>query len=329
MRALVVPANGRLELADIPKPAFGPYQALVKIECCGICGSTDWKLINGQMTWAPPAPLVLGHESVGTVVEVGARVSKFKIGDRVTRVVYPGSKGLNSAMGGFAEYGIVTDAAAMARDGDASLVNDYNALRQNVVPAGLGPVEAALAISLAETASVFASLPSVRHRTVLVAGTGIAGLAFTLWAKLAGARVVALGRRAERLAAARKAGADIAINTRDADWAEQVLNAAGGPVDGIIEAIGDVAFAERLLGVLKPDGFASAYGAPADGAAFPKRYTGATVDEHLSYAWVADMLARGWIDPKLFISHTWPFPEVVGAFQSAKAGDVTKGFVLL
>jgi threonine dehydrogenase-like Zn-dependent dehydrogenase len=329
MRALVVPANGRLELADIPKPRPGPYQALVKIECCGICGSTDWKLINGRMTWAPPAPLVLGHESVGRVVEVGAKVAKFKAGDRVTRVVYPGGDGLNSAMGGFAEFGLVTDAAAMARDGDASLLNDYNALRQNVVPAGLGPVEAALAISLAETASVFAGLPSLRHKTILVAGTGVAGLAFTLWAKLAGARVVALGRREERLAAARKAGADLAIDTRDADWPRRVLESAGGPVDGIIEAIGDVAFASKLLDVLKPGGFASAYGAPADGAAYPKSYDSAAVDEHLSYAWVADMLAGGRVDPRLFVSHTWPFADVVAAFAQVKAGEVTKGFVLI
>jgi D-arabinose 1-dehydrogenase-like Zn-dependent alcohol dehydrogenase len=47
----------------------GPYEALVKMEACGICSSTDAKVVDGTMYWAPPFPLVLGHESVGRVVE--------------------------------------------------------------------------------------------------------------------------------------------------------------------------------------------------------------------------------------------------------------------
>lgn len=318
MRALIVPRDGELQLSDIPAPRPGAYQALVKIECCGICGSTDWKLVRGEMTWAPRAPLVLGHESVGTVVEIGAKVTKFRVGDRVTRVVYPGGEGLNSAMGGFAEYGLVTDAEAMARDGDASLKNDYNALRQNVVPAGLDPLLASLAISLAETASVFAALPSVRQRRVLVAGTGVAGLAFTLWAKLAGAHVTVLGRREERLRAARIVGADTTL--LGTEGVEEKF-------DGVIEAVGDVALAARLSTLAKPGAFLCAYGAPANGAAYPAGWTSAEVEEHKSYAWVADLLARGWIKPEWFVSHTWPLDEAVSAFAQVKAGEVTKGFV--
>lgn len=318
MRALIVPRNGELQLADVPAPRPGPYQALVKIECCGICGSTDWKLIRGEMTWAPKAPLVLGHESVGTVVEIGAKVTKFRVGDRVTRVVYPGGDGLNSAMGGFAERGLVTDSAAMARDGDVSLLNDYNALRQNVVPAGLDAQTAALAISLAETASVFASLPAVRQRRVLVAGTGVAGLAFALWAKLAGAHVTVLGRREERLRAARVVGADATLLS---------LDGAVEKFDGVIEAVGDVELAARLATVAKPGAFLCAYGAPPNGAGYPAGWTGAVVDEHLSYAWVADLLARGWIKPEWFVSHAWSLDQAVAAFAQVKAGEVVKGFV--
>jgi len=53
MKALIVPAQGRLEIRDIPEPVVDPYDALVKIEVCGICNSTDHKLIEGQMFWAP------------------------------------------------------------------------------------------------------------------------------------------------------------------------------------------------------------------------------------------------------------------------------------
>ena len=331
MKSVVVPQKGQLELAEIPIPAPGSYQALVRIECCGICGSTDWKIINGHMTWAKQYPLVLGHESVGRVVEVGANVRKFKVGDRVTRPVYPADpdRGLYSAMGGFSEYGLVTDAVAMSADGDPSLLGDYTALRQNVVPAGLGAVEASLAISLSETASVLAGLPSLRNRTVIIAGTGIAGLSLTLWAKMAGARVVTLGRRGTRMAAARALGADATVDTTMDNWQAQVLKATGGLVDGVIEAIGDVAFSAMLLKFVKAGGFACAYGAPEDGQAYPTGWSVAPVEEHLAYGWVADMLKRGWVRSEWFATQIWPLDDAVKAFDFVRRGDIVKGFVLM
>jgi D-arabinose 1-dehydrogenase-like Zn-dependent alcohol dehydrogenase len=210
MQALVVTAPGQVEVREVATPQINSYQALVCIEMCGLCNSTDHKLIEGTMHWAPPYPFVLGHESVGRVIEVGSKVRKYQVGDRVTRPVYmpPAGESVKSAMGGFAQYGIVTDAQAMADDGDASLLDDYNALRQMVVPSHLSTRDAALCISLSETASVLRHLPNVRGLKVGVAGTGVAGLAFVLWLKLAGAWVIALGRREERLQHARQMGAD-------------------------------------------------------------------------------------------------------------------------
>jgi 2-desacetyl-2-hydroxyethyl bacteriochlorophyllide A dehydrogenase len=302
MRALIVPEKGRLELADIPMPEITPYQALVKTEVCGICSSTDWKVIQGQMGWAGPFPLVLGHESVGTVVETGAKVTKFRVGDRVTRVIYPRSARLNSAFGGFAEFGIVTDA--------------------------LDPLHASLCISLAETASGMSGVPNLRHRSAVVAGTGVAGLAFTLWAKLAGAKVATLGRRESRLAHARSIGADVTIDTRQPDWQARVHAWADGKVDGVIEAIGDTDFAATLLELLKPDGFAAAYGAPPDGKHFSARWVGMPVEEQRSYAWAADLIGRGVVKPSWFISHTWDrLDDAPAAFDAVRRGDVLKGFI--
>ncbi len=207
MKALVVPEAKRLDWVDIAQPEPGPYDALVKIDCCGICNSTDAKLIDGQMFWAPPFPFVLGHESTGTVVELGARVKNYRVGDRVNRPLafWPQTReGLNIAMGGFAEFGIVRDGAAMAADGDVSLQDDYNVLRQRVVNPALSAKEAALSISLAETASVLRSFPNLRGKTIAVLGTGVAGYAFMLWCKFAGAYVVAVGRREERLELAKE-----------------------------------------------------------------------------------------------------------------------------
>ncbi len=332
MKALIVPQAGKLEFADIPQPEIGPYEALVRIEVCGICNSTDHKLIEGTMYWAPPFPIVLGHESVGTVVDVGAKVRKFKLGDRVTRPIYiplQGKTSLNSALGGFAEFGVVRDLPAMLADGDHSLASDYNAPRQLIVPHGVSALDASLAISLSETASVLHHLPEVRGRNVLVAGTGVAGVAFGLWLKLGGARVITLGRRTDRLEKAQALGADTLINTRDADWTDQILEVAGGKVDGMIEATGDASLAGKLITLLKRGGFASAYGVPPKGIAYPSPWTASVSEEFLSFAWVVDLIQRGWVKPDWFITHQWKFDQTISAFGQVEKGEVLKGFVSL
>lgn len=76
------PVEGNLlELADVPTPQPGPDQLLVKISVCGAC-HTELDEIEGRL---PPTkmPIILGHQIVGKVVETGAKVSKFKIGNRV------------------------------------------------------------------------------------------------------------------------------------------------------------------------------------------------------------------------------------------------------
>jgi len=330
MKALIVPQAGKLEIADIPMPEIGPYDALVRIEVCGICNSTDQKLIEGTMYWAPPFPIVLGHESVGTVVEAGAKVRKFRVGDRVTRPIYVPPKGsgdLHSALGGFAEFGVVRDLPAMLRDGDRSMENDFNAKRQMPVAADMDVLNASLAISLSETASVLHHLPGVRGQNIVVAGTGIAGLAFGLWLKLGGARVITLGRRADRLEKARSMGADQAINTGDSDWIQQVIEASSGRVDGIIEATGDASLARELAGLLRPGGFASAYGVPPTGTKYASPWTASVAEEFLSFDWVLDLIRRGWVKPGDFITHTWDFDDVIPAFEAVQRGDVFKGFV--
>ncbi|MDR3706674.1 MAG: zinc-binding dehydrogenase [Capsulimonadaceae bacterium] len=330
MKALVVPSTGAIEIADLPEPKIGPYEALVRIDVCGICNSTDAKLIDGTMFWGPPPPFVLGHESIGVVVETGEKVTSFRPGDRVTRPVYADPSGrYRSANGGFAEFGVVRDARAMAADGDNSLLGDYNAQRQLVVPKGLDPVAAALAISLSEVASLLDDLPNLAGKTVLVAGTGTAGLAFGMWAKLAGAKTIVLGRRAERLEIARRLGADAAVDTSQTGWQARVL-AVSGKVDGVLEASGVASLALELPGLVKDGGFAVAYGVPPKGDKYDASlWRNADVNEHHRYAWVADLLLRGWVRPDWFVTREWPMADAAKAFSEVRAGGVLKGFLRL
>lgn len=336
MRALAAVEKGVFDWVEVTAPTPGPYDALVKMEVCGICNSTDWKLASADVGWAAPPPLLLGHESVGTVVAVGERVTKFRIGDRVTRA-YAATEGTvlcgyHVFMGGFAEYGLVSDGPAKVAAGLLAPGN-YTADRQNVAPAGLSALDAALAISLAETASFVHSIGSYDRRRVLIAGTGIAGLTMALWAKLAGAlRVVVLGRREERLALARALGADDGVNIREADDAA-VLAALGGPADIFMDAVGEPSFSARAGNWLAPNGLFAAYGLLPKDTAYSALPAGiqpaaAVVNEHEKYYWVADLLQRGIIRAEMFRSHVWNMDEAAAGFAAAHHGDVLKGFVV-
>jgi propanol-preferring alcohol dehydrogenase len=82
MRAMLLKSPGRsLECADVPKPRPAAGQLLVRVTACAVC-RTDLHVIDGELP-EPKLPLILGHEIVGQVAEVGANVGDFRIGERV------------------------------------------------------------------------------------------------------------------------------------------------------------------------------------------------------------------------------------------------------
>jgi D-arabinose 1-dehydrogenase-like Zn-dependent alcohol dehydrogenase len=86
MRAAVVEKPGVLTIMDLPIPVPGPYEALCTLEYGATCTATDLHIIDGTIPFAIPCPAILGHESVGRVLEVGTKVRNFAQGDLVTRV---------------------------------------------------------------------------------------------------------------------------------------------------------------------------------------------------------------------------------------------------
>ena len=78
MRVAMYYNNKDIRLEEMPKPIIGPDEVLIQIEASGICGSDvlEWYRIH-------KAPLVLGHEIAGHIVDVGDQVKKYRIGDRV------------------------------------------------------------------------------------------------------------------------------------------------------------------------------------------------------------------------------------------------------
>lgn len=82
MKAMILRAQGQpLRQAELPRPKPGLDEVLLKVHACGVC-RTDLHVMDGDLQ-QPKLPLVLGHEIVGTVVEKGAQVERFALGQRV------------------------------------------------------------------------------------------------------------------------------------------------------------------------------------------------------------------------------------------------------
>src|SRR6516225_9787496 len=82
MRAMVLDAASLpLRLSELPVPRPGPEQVLIRVHACGLC-RTDLHVADGELA-EPKLPLVLGHEVVGSIVELGERAERFPVGARV------------------------------------------------------------------------------------------------------------------------------------------------------------------------------------------------------------------------------------------------------
>lgn len=82
MQAMILEAPRQpLRLADLPVPKPNPEQVLIRVHACAVC-RTDLHIVDGELT-QPKLPLVLGHQIVGTIEEIGESVNQFSIGQRV------------------------------------------------------------------------------------------------------------------------------------------------------------------------------------------------------------------------------------------------------
>src|SRR5437588_9586978 len=79
MRAVVYRGANDLRIETVPVPKIGPHELLVKVSACGVCPTDIKKIHYGTV----PPPRIFGHETAGTIAGVGARVQKFKLGQRV------------------------------------------------------------------------------------------------------------------------------------------------------------------------------------------------------------------------------------------------------
>jgi L-iditol 2-dehydrogenase len=211
MRAVVYRGVNDLRLETVPVPRTGPHELLVRVAVCGVCPTDIKKIQHGTV----PPPRIFGHETAGTIVRAGARVSGFAPGDRVAlhhhvpclechacchrafaqceqykRTVI--TAGFEPAGGGYAEY------VRVLRGALPGVVR---------IPARNSFLEGAMLEPVNTVLKAVNRLSLLPGDVVLVAGQGPIGLLFTRLLALRGMRVVATDLFASRLRLAGEFGA--------------------------------------------------------------------------------------------------------------------------
>jgi L-iditol 2-dehydrogenase len=242
MKALLLTQYKQFELAELPDPAPGPGEVLIRVAACGICGS-DVHGYDGSSGRRIP-PIVMGHEAAGTVAALGKDVSEFAKGDRVTfdSTVFCGS-------------------CAPCRRGEVNLCDnrqvlgvscldyrragafaEYVAVPSRIVyrlPDNLSFVEAAMLEAIAVAVHAVSLAKSSAGSSALVVGAGMIGLLTAQVLRAAGcSSVFVTDIDASRLKLAQTLGATAALSA-ETGVAPQILQLTGGAgVDVAVEAVG-------------------------------------------------------------------------------------------
>lgn len=339
MKAAVYYNNQDVRLEDYPDPVIGPGELKVKIDSCGLCGgdTMEWYLVH-------KAPIILGHEPTGVVVEVGQGVTKFKPGDRVfvhhhaacmschycrrgyftmcekfTQThIYPGA---------FAEYVRVP---AENVEHDVRLLPDSVSLEEGTLIEPMACVIKGIKIAEVQPGD-----------TVAVVGSGFMGLGFIQLARVWGAgKVVAFDLNDWRLERGLQLGADFVINSAKTDGLEALkeINYGRG-ADSVIVTPNSVKAIEFGLKIADKGGTVLFFAPPHPDDTLTLRPTPdlffreitlkATYScTHIDTAQALRFIANGRIDAQAMITHRFGLDRVADGIALAKeAGQSIKTII--
>ena len=236
MKAIRIHSYGGPEVMkyeDIPDPAAGKGEAVVKIAAAGL-NFIDIYFRTGTSR-AAQLPFTLGHEGAGTVTAIGEGVTEVKVGDRVAYAMTQGS---------YAEYAVVPAWRLVTLPDNVDFQLGAAIMLQGMTAHYL-------------TQSTF---PLMRgHKALVHAGAGGVGLLLTQLAKKLGATVYATVGSEAKAGLARAAGADETIIYSKQDFEAEVKRLAPGGVDVVYDSVGANTF-EKSLNCLRPRGYMVLYG---------------------------------------------------------------------
>ncbi|GAA4727116.1 alcohol dehydrogenase AdhP [Isoptericola chiayiensis] len=333
--AVVTEFRAPLSIDEVPLPEPGPGQALVKVLYSGVC-HTDLHAAHGDWPVKPTPPFIPGHEGVGEVVAVGDGVTRLAVGDTV------GNAWLWSACGEceFCETGRETLCPNQANggysvDGSFGQYMLVDAAYAPVIPEGVDL--AAAAPILCAGVTVYKGLKESEVKPgqwVLISGIGGLGHIAVQYARAMGMRVLAVDVAEDKLALARKHGAEATVNaaTTDDVVARIAELTGGGAHGGLVTAVNGKAF-PQAVGGLRRGGTVALVGLPPEQfgldifstVLFGLTVRGSIVGTRKDMAEALDFFARGLIDPTYAVR---PLAEINDIFTEMLDGAIDGRIVM-
>ena len=333
MRATVFHGKGDIRLESVPLPHPGPGEVVIRITLTTICG-TDLHIVRGEYPVRPG--LVIGHEPVGVIAEIGVGVTGYAVGDRVlVGAITPcgqchaclsgkqsqcghgddcealgGWRFGNTLNGAQAEYLLVPNAQANLAKIPDDLSDEQVVLLADIASTGISGAESG-DVTLGDRVAVFA--------------LGPIGVCAAIGARLLGAAmVIGVDGDDGRIAMARAMGVDVVLDHRKVDVVAEIRRLTGG-VDVAIEALGTQETFESALRVLRPGGTLSSLGVYAGKIAFPHDAFGAGLADYRIVTTLCpggkermrrliEMVRSGRLDLRPLITHRFKLADIAEAY---------------
>jgi D-xylulose reductase len=329
MQALVLEEKGVLALRNIDLPlTVGPDDVKIAIHTVGICGSDVHYYTHGAIgPYVVRAPMVLGHEAAGTVVEVGENVRSLSVGDRVC--MEPGIPDPSSRASKLGLYNVDPAVRFWATPPVHGILAPYAvhpAAFTYRLPDNVSFAEGAMVEPFAIGMQAAARARIVPGDVAAVIGAGPIGIMVALAALAGGcSRVLISDFSAEKLAIAAAYPGIEPVKLNETTFAAAIAKATEGwGADVVFEASGSAKAFEGLFDLVRPGGAVVLVGLPVDAVHFD--VPGAIskevrIETVFRYANVFDraleLIASGKVDLKPLITGTYAFGESIVAFERA------------
>lgn len=342
MKAIVAYAQGDYRFEDVDTPRAGEGEIILKVEACGICAGDTKAFAGAPSFWGgdgnPPyikAPMIPGHEFVGTVVEIGINgKGNWKIGDRICpEQIVPCGECMFCKTGRhwMCEKHDLYGFQHNVNGGMAEYVRLTKESLNYLVPVDM-PLEQAMLIEPYSCAFHCVQRANIQNTdTVVLSGVGTLGLGMVGAIKQKNPKCfIVLDRKDERLEKAKEFGADIALNPEKENVVEKIKGLTGGyGCDVYIEATGHPASVQQGLEAIRKMGTFVEFGVfgdlvKVDWSIISDRKELNLLGSHLSpfcYDTVIEWIGSGKLPTEGVVSHNFPLEQWEEAFQLAKTGE--------
>ena len=325
MRAAYIDKPDSIIYTDVPEPQITKdNEVKIRVKVTGICGS-EVHAFHGKHMYRIP-PVVSGHEFAGEIIETGRKVSKYRIGDRVTVEPHYGCGKCIYCKAG--KYNICKNKVILGSNSWSGSFGEFVvALEEAVIsiPDNMSFEQAALIEPLAVGLHLVRRSGLKAGQSVAIIGAGTIGLSILVSAKLAGAEKIIISDVVDyNLEMAKKLGATHYINSAKEDTANAIKKYCETKgIDIVYVAVEAVAAFQTALTIAPGNGLIATVVTPSSGCDMSNviqkelRIVGSLMYVHEEFEIVRDRIVDGRIDVQPFISVIIPIEKVSKAMEIA------------